>query len=103
MHVLIRFNDHSLYDFCRVGSLHQHDQPSCPCWPPTGGSKPHVAASTTFFSACRIHGYLEIGECVTQWVLEMEPENAEGYVLLSFPPLSSLSVSLLNSRGRKEM
>jgi hypothetical protein len=32
---------------------------------------------------CRIHGNVEMAECVAKQVLELEPENAEGYVLLS--------------------
>ncbi len=32
---------------------------------------------------CRIYGNVEMGECVGTQVLELEPENAMGYVLLS--------------------
>jgi len=42
-----------------------------------------VATWTTLFGACRIHGNVEMAECVTKWVLELESENAKGYVLLS--------------------
>jgi len=32
---------------------------------------------------CKIHGNVQMGECVVKQVLELEPENATGYVLLS--------------------
>ncbi len=32
---------------------------------------------------CRIHGNVEMAECVTKQILEMEPDNAAAYVLLS--------------------
>jgi hypothetical protein len=45
--------------------------------------KPNVAVWKALLGACRIHGNVEMGECVAKQVLEQEPENAEGYVLLS--------------------
>jgi hypothetical protein len=33
--------------------------------------------------ACRIHGNVEIAERVAKQILEMDPENAVSYVLLS--------------------
>ncbi len=37
--VVLFFNDHSLHDFCKIGTLHLHDRPSWSCWPSTGGRK----------------------------------------------------------------
>ncbi len=34
-------------------------------------------------NTCGIHGNLEMGECVVKQIVELEPENAKGYVLLS--------------------
>ncbi len=45
--------------------------------------KPHVAAWMSLLGACRIHGNVEMGECVAKLVFELEPENAAAYVLLS--------------------
>ncbi|CAK9202979.1 unnamed protein product [Sphagnum troendelagicum] len=45
--------------------------------------KPQVAAWRALLGACRIHGNVEMGERVAKKVLELEPENAAGYVLLS--------------------
>jgi hypothetical protein len=45
--------------------------------------KPHVAAWISLLGACRIHGNVEMGERVAKPVLELEPENAAAYVLLS--------------------
>jgi len=33
--------------------------------------------------ACRVHGNVEMGECVAKEILELEPEYAAGYLLLS--------------------
>jgi hypothetical protein len=41
-----------------------------------------VAAWMTLLGACRIHGNVEIAECVARRILE-EPDNAAGYGLLS--------------------
>jgi pentatricopeptide repeat protein len=45
--------------------------------------KPQVAALMALLSASRIHGNMEMAERVAKQILEMEPENATGYVLLS--------------------
>ncbi|CAK9225565.1 unnamed protein product [Sphagnum troendelagicum] len=45
--------------------------------------KPHVATWMTLLGACRIHGNVEMAERVAKRILDMEPENAAGYVLLS--------------------
>ncbi len=45
--------------------------------------EPHVAAWIALLGACRIHGDVEMAECIAKQVLEMEPDNAAGYVLLS--------------------
>ncbi|CAK9269740.1 unnamed protein product [Sphagnum jensenii] len=45
--------------------------------------KPQVAALMALLGACRIHGNMEMAERVAKQILEMEPENATGYVLLS--------------------
>jgi hypothetical protein len=34
-------------------------------------------------TACRIHGNMEMGEHIAKKILQLEPENAVGYVLLS--------------------
>jgi hypothetical protein len=45
--------------------------------------KPQVAAWMALLGACRIHGNVEMAERVTKRILEMEPDNAASYVLLS--------------------
>jgi hypothetical protein len=45
--------------------------------------KPHVAALGALLSACRIHGNVEMAECAAKRILELQPENASAYVLLS--------------------
>jgi hypothetical protein len=45
--------------------------------------QPHVAAWKALLGACRIQGNVEMAEHVARQVLELEPENAAGYVLLS--------------------
>jgi pentatricopeptide repeat protein len=45
--------------------------------------RPHVDAWMALLGDCRIHGNVEIAECVAKQILEMEPENAVSYVLLS--------------------
>jgi hypothetical protein len=45
--------------------------------------EPHVAPSMSLLSTCRIHGNVEMAEHVANRILEMEPDNAAGYVLLS--------------------
>jgi pentatricopeptide repeat protein len=44
---------------------------------------PNVAVWMALLGACRIHGNVERAEHVAKQVLELEPENATGYVLLS--------------------
>jgi len=44
---------------------------------------PNVAVWMALLGACRIHGDVEMAERVVKQVLELEPENAAGYVLLS--------------------
>jgi hypothetical protein len=45
--------------------------------------KPHSAAWKALLGTCRIHGNAEMTERVAKQILEMEPHNATGYVLLS--------------------
>jgi len=45
--------------------------------------KPHVAAWMALLGACRICGHVEMPERVAKRILEMEPDIATGYVLLS--------------------
>ncbi|CAN5962980.1 unnamed protein product, partial [Sphagnum jensenii] len=45
--------------------------------------KPHVAPCVALLGACRIHGNVEMAECIAKQILEMEPDNAAGYVVLS--------------------
>ncbi len=88
-HSLLCFNEHRLYDFCRT--LHLHGWPSwdgghlleaenfinaMPC-------KPHAAMWKTLLGTCIIHSNVEMGEHIAKHVLELEPENAAVYLLLS--------------------
>jgi hypothetical protein len=45
--------------------------------------KPDVAVWKALFSACRLYHNVEMGEHVAKWILELEPENAADYMLLS--------------------
>jgi pentatricopeptide repeat protein len=45
--------------------------------------KPNVAVWMALLSACRIHGHVEMAERIAKRILEMEPDNAAVYVLLS--------------------
>jgi hypothetical protein len=45
--------------------------------------QPHVGAWMALLSACRFHGNVEMAECVAKRILELEPDNAASYVLLS--------------------
>jgi hypothetical protein len=45
--------------------------------------KPNVAPWMALLGACRIHGNVEMAEGIAKRILEMELENAAGYVLLS--------------------
>ncbi len=40
--------------------------------------EPHVVAWIVLLGACRIHGDVEMAECIAKQVLEMEPDNAAG-------------------------
>ncbi len=43
--------------------------------------KLHVASSMALLGTCRIHGNMEMGERVAKQILELEPENATGYMM----------------------
>jgi pentatricopeptide repeat protein len=45
--------------------------------------KPHANAWKALLGACRIPGNVEMGERVAKQIVELDPENASGYVLLS--------------------
>ncbi len=45
--------------------------------------EPQVAAWMALLGACRIHGNVEMAEHIAKQILEIDPENAAGYVLLS--------------------
>ncbi len=45
--------------------------------------KPYVPAWRALLAACKIHGNVEMGERVAKQFIELEPENAVDYVLLS--------------------
>jgi pentatricopeptide repeat protein len=62
----------------RAGHLHEAEKiiKTMPC-------KPDAAAWKALLGACRIHGNMEMGEHVAKQVLEVDPKNAAGYVLLS--------------------
>ncbi|KAH9551807.1 hypothetical protein CY35_09G032400 [Sphagnum magellanicum] len=49
----------------------------------TMSCEPNVAVWKALLGACRIHGNVEMGEQIAKHVLELEPRNASGYVLLS--------------------
>jgi hypothetical protein len=63
---------------CHAGQLQEAENmiKTMPC-------KPSLAAWMALLGACRIHGNIEMGECVAKQILELEHENAAGYVLLS--------------------
>ncbi len=44
--------------------------------------KLHVASWMALLGTCRIHGNMEMGEPVAKQILELEPENATGYMML---------------------
>jgi hypothetical protein len=44
--------------------------------------KPNAVVWGALLGACRIHGNVKIGERAAQQVLELDPENAAGYVLV---------------------
>eukprot|EP01018_Ginkgo_biloba_P009344 Gb_05356 [translate_table: standard] len=45
--------------------------------------KPAVLVWRTLLGACRIHGNKELGKCAAEHILELEPQDAAAYVLLS--------------------
>ena len=45
--------------------------------------KPNVAVWGSLLSSCIAHMNIELGECVADHVLKLEPENATHYVALS--------------------
>ncbi len=45
--------------------------------------KPHVAAWMALLGACRMHGNVEMAESLARQIIEMEPDNAADYGLLS--------------------
>jgi hypothetical protein len=42
----------------------------------------HVASRMALLGACRVHGNVEMREHFAKRVLQLEPENATGYVLI---------------------
>jgi len=66
--------------------------------------KPQVAASRALLSACRINGNVQIAKHIAKQILEMEPENAAGYILLSNIYIAASNMHLCESveRQRKE-
>jgi pentatricopeptide repeat protein len=60
----------------RAGHLEEAENmiKSMPC-------KPHFATCMALLSACRIHGNVEMGERVAKQFIDLESENAAGYVL----------------------
>ncbi|KAH9530503.1 hypothetical protein CY35_20G006400 [Sphagnum magellanicum] len=66
--------------------------------------KPNAAIWTALLSACRIHGNVEMGEHMAKRVLELEPKNAAGFVLLSnlYAATGNLELSESVERQRKE-
>jgi pentatricopeptide repeat protein len=49
----------------------------------TMSCKPCVSVWRALLGACRIHGNTEMGEHIAKRVVELDPENTAGYVLLS--------------------
>ncbi len=45
--------------------------------------KPHVAACMDLLRYCKIHGNVEMAECIAKRILEIEPDNDASYVLFS--------------------
>ncbi|KAH9536459.1 hypothetical protein CY35_16G000400 [Sphagnum magellanicum] len=66
--------------------------------------KPNAAIWTALLSAWRIHGNVEMGERTAKRVLELEPKNAAGFVLLSnlYAATGNLELSESVERQRKE-
>ncbi len=61
----------------RVGRLHDAEVliKTMPC-------EPNATVWMALLGACRIHGNMEMGECIARRVLESDPGNSAGYVLL---------------------
>jgi pentatricopeptide repeat protein len=66
--------------------------------------KPNAAIWMALLGACRIHGNVEMGERMAKRVLELEPKNAAGFVLLSnlYAATGNLELSENVERQRKE-
>ncbi|CAM6004365.1 unnamed protein product, partial [Sphagnum balticum] len=66
--------------------------------------KPNAAIWRALLGACRVHGNVEMGECMAKRVLELEPKNAAGFVLLSnlYAATGNLELSESVERQRKE-
>ncbi|CAM6023970.1 unnamed protein product [Sphagnum balticum] len=67
---------------------------------------PNVAVWMALLGSCRIHDNVEMAERVAKQVIELEPENAAGYVLLSniYAAAGNRDLSrMLNGRERKEV
>ncbi|CAM6044111.1 unnamed protein product [Sphagnum compactum] len=83
----------------RAGRLHEAENmlKAMPC-------KPNAGVWRALLGACRIHGNVEMGERVAKQVLELEPENAAGYVLLSnlYTATGNRDLSENVERQRKE-
>eukprot|EP01018_Ginkgo_biloba_P019597 Gb_25048 [translate_table: standard] len=45
--------------------------------------KPDADVWVSLLGACRIHADIKLGECVAEWLFELDPRNAAPYVLLS--------------------
>ncbi|KMT14626.1 hypothetical protein BVRB_4g073940 [Beta vulgaris subsp. vulgaris] len=63
--------------FCRHGRLNEAYDFICQM------KKPNVVIWGTLLSACRIHSNIELAEIALTELVELEPENAGNYVLLS--------------------
>jgi pentatricopeptide repeat protein len=67
--------------------------------------KPNADVWRSLLGACRIHGNAEMGERAAQQVLELDPENVVGYVLLSDIYTAAgnwdLSVNVQQQKGKR--
>jgi hypothetical protein len=45
--------------------------------------KPDVVVWMALLGACKIHGNVAMEECIAKHILEVDPKNVTGYVLLS--------------------
>jgi hypothetical protein len=83
----------------RAGRLHEAENMimAMPC-------EPHVAPWMALLGACRIHGNVEMGERVAKQILELDPENSAGYVLLSniYAAAGNMHLSKNVEQQRKE-